>query len=1168
MRLKKIHVSGFKSFVDPTAITIPADMTGIIGPNGCGKSNVIDAVRWVMGESSARKLRGDSMADVIFNGSEARKPVGKASVELIFDNTDGKSAQAYARFSEISVKRTLSRDGTSEYLLNKAQCRRRDITDLFRGTGLGHRSYSIIEQGMVSRIVEARPEELRAFVEEAAGISHYKDRRRETETRMRHTRENLSRVEDIRKELDTQLRRLQRQAQAARRYQKLKEEERELNGQLLALRYLAQKASVEEQAALTARAQTDVESHLVQQRSLENQIEGLRADEMVSQQEVSDRQAAFYAAGAEVASLEQAIEHAKETGEQQRAEFERLEVTLEEIKAEYQHDQDRIEGLAAEVSSLISQRDEVTAVSSRAADQQHQCERDYDSWQDRWNEFTQQVTTPIKDQEVQRSRIEQLESADEKAQERLARLDEEIGSLLNEEEQLEVDTAHSAVIQGEADLSEAEGQVEKSTALIIGVRDQITAGSEQLDEYRQRMHSVRGRLESLQELQQTSQDKDKDEAYLSWLDQRGLAHAPALAGELRVAPGWERAADAVFGSRLSGLGVGDLPTILSSDSEMPRQDMFFVESGKTAQSTDRQTLLAYVSSDRYDLQPLLAGVLVAEGLTEALARRSELQQSESIVTKSGVVVGINWAHVPRGQGGTAGLLEREEELSRLREEVPAIESRVAESEQELDGLRVHLDSLEAQQKSARDQAAVILQKLNEDRQAYADRQARFDQIEGRRQQLAEESEEIVLELSRTGSELDEARRHFAIAEDETGALERQREALLTEKEVLTRTLSEARVQAQAAQDRRHETELALQHSQASLESHRSSLARLQAQSSRMQQRHEQLSQQLSTGEDPGVAMGDRLQTLLTQRSEAEQALAEGRNQHSAIEQQIRQVQGALSECEQEVASARENLENKRLKDQELTVRLQTLDEQIVQDQYVLSHILDGLPQEAQESEWTTRSERLAQKIANIGPVNLVAIEEFEEQAERKEYLDSQHADLIEALETLSGVIRKIDRETRERFKSTFDSLNQGFSDFFPQLFGGGNAVLQLTEEDLLAAGVTVMARPPGKRNSTIHLLSGGEKALTAVALLFALFKLNPAPFCILDEVDAPLDDRNVERYCKTLRTLSEVSQLVVITHNKITMESADILLGVTMGEPGVSSIVSVDIDEAVRLAAH
>ena len=483
-------------------------------------------------------------------------------------------------------------------------------------------------------------------------------------------------------------------------------------------------------------------------------------------------------------------------------------------------------------------------------------------------------------------------------------------------------------------------------------------------------------------------------------------------------------------------------------------------------------------------------------------------------------------------------------------------------------MRTRLEGLESQQHSARDTVAGILETLNSARQTFADRQARFDQIESRRQQLADESEEIVLELTRTGSDLDEARRHFAIAEDETGTLERQRGSLLEEKEALTQTLAEARSQMQMAQDRRHETELALQHSQASLDSHRSSLARLQAQSHRMRERYEQLKGQLSSGEEPGMAMGDRLQILLDQRAEAEQTLVEGRDRHANIEQQIRQAHGTLSECEQEVASAREVLESKRLKDQELTVRLQTLQEQIAEEKYVLNELVESLPEEAKESEWVERSERIAQKIANIGPVNLVAIEEYEEQAERKEYLDSQHADLIEALDTLAGVIRKIDRETRDRFKSTFDSLNQGFSDFFPQLFGGGSAVLELTEEDLLAAGVTVMARPPGKRNSTIHLLSGGEKALTAVALLFALFKLNPAPFCILDEVDAPLDDRNVERYCKTLRTLSEVSQLVVITHNKITMESADVLLGVTMGEPGVSSIVSVDIDEAVRLAAH
>ncbi|MAF08678.1 MAG: chromosome segregation protein SMC [Acidiferrobacteraceae bacterium] len=1166
MRLKKIHVSGFKSFVDPTAITIPADVTGIIGPNGCGKSNVIDAVRWVMGESSARKLRGDSMADVIFNGSEARKPVGKAAVELIFDNTDGKSAQTYARFSEISVKRTLSRDGTSEYLLNKARCRRRDITDLFRGTGLGHRSYSIIEQGMVSRIVEARPEELRVFVEEAAGISHYKDRRRETETRMRHTRENLSRVEDIRKELDTQLRRLQRQSQAARRYQKLKEEEQEVNGQLLGLRYLAQKGAAEEQAALTTRAQTEVESHRVRQRGLESQIETLRADEMASQQEVSDRQAAFYAAGAEVASLEQAIEHAKETGEQQRAEFERLQITLGELATEYQHDEERIESLTADVGDLTGQRDQAVIACEQAASRQQEGERDFEDWQHRWNEFTQLATTPIKDQEVQRSRIEQLESVDAKAQERLARLDEEIGTLLNEEERLEVDTARSSVAQKEADLAEAEGRVNKVMTLITNTREEMDSRTGVLDGQRQHMHATRSRLQSLQELQETS--LDRDEAYSEWLDQRGLSHAPRLAGEIRVTSGWERAADAVLGARLSGLGIADLPKALAGDEELPRQELFFMESGKFSLTTGDNTLLSYVSCERYNLESLLAGVYVAEDLNEALARRDQLGASESIVTKSGIVVGPNWAHAPRGQGAAQGLLEREEEVSRLQDEVPVLESQVAEHEHELERLRARLEDLESQQQAARDSAGQMLEALNAARQTFADRQARFDQIEVRRQQLADESEEIVAELTRTGSDLDEARRHFAIAEDETGALERQRKDLLEEKEVMTRALSAARLQVQSMQDRRHETELALQHSQASLDSHRSSLARLQVQSHRMRGRYQQLKGQISSGEDPGMALGERLQILLAQRAEAEGALAEGRDRHASIEQQIRQVHGSLSECEQEVASAREVLESKRLKDQELSVRLQTLQEQIVEDKYVLDELIESLPEDAEEGGWIERSERLAQKITNIGPVNLIAIEEYEEQAERKEYLDSQHADLVEALDTLAGVIRKIDRETRERFRSTFDSLNQGFADFFPQLFGGGSAVLELTEDDLLAAGVTVMARPPGKRNSTIHLLSGGEKALAAVALLFALFKLNPAPFCILDEVDAPLDDRNVERYCKTLRTLSEVSQLVVITHNKITMESTDVLLGVTMGEPGVSSIVSVDVDEAVRLAAQ
>ncbi|MBT5189855.1 MAG: chromosome segregation protein SMC [Proteobacteria bacterium] len=1165
MRLKKINVSGFKSFVDSTTITIPADLTGIIGPNGCGKSNVIDAVRWVMGESSARKLRGDSMADVIFNGSEARKPVGKASVELVFDNTDGKSAQAYARFSEISVRRTLSRDGTSEYSLNKASCRRRDITDLFRGTGLGHRSYSIIEQGMVSRIVEARPEDLRSFVEEAAGISHYKDRRRETETRMRHTHENLDRVNDIRKELDLQLRRLQRQSQAARRYTKLKEEERETNGQLMALRYLNQKKLVEKQSGDTSRAQTVVEGYLVQQRTLESRIEALRSDELSVQQRVNDLQAAFYAAGAEVASVEQAIEHAKETGEQQRAEFERLEITVGELGSEHLHDEQKISELESEVSRLTSERMQQSGILDHAIRDQSEWEEKFENWQHRWGDFSQRVSTPFKDQEVQKTRIEQLEAVDAKAQERLARLDEEVTSLLQEEETLEIEKARADSEAKSVELKESEERLDEAIRNISSEREDLESKAQILDQDRQVMVAARSRLQSLLDLQTDSRDRNQD--YEHWLKRRGLAHASVLASEVRVNSGWERAADAVLGQRVTGLGVSDLKGSLVDESDLPAQSLFLIESSSDRHVAEVGELLSHVECDRYDLLPFLQGIYTAETLEEALARRSGLAPSESIVTRSGVLIGKNWAQVAGEKGASEGLLQREEEMTRLQNEVPQKVRQVAEHEREVDQLRNDLKTLEAQQELFQVDTLKVREAFQSLRQALSDKQARFDQIEARRQQMQLETNEILSELSKTGADLSDARRHFAIAEDESGELERQRNAFLGEKDNLSQNLSQARLAVQQARDDRHQIELALQHSQASLESHQASLQRLNAQSERMKRRYDELERLIQSGDQPDIALGERLQMLLNQKTEAETALAVGRHDHSSIETQIRDLHSSLSEREQEVAVARDLLQDEKLKGQEVAVRLETLSEQASVDKYNLDELISGLPDTANEADWYEQSEKLAQKISNIGPVNLVAIEEYEEQAERKEYLDAQHADLVEALETLSGVIRKIDRETKERFKATFDELNNGFTDFFPSLFGGGSAVLELTEEDLLTAGVTVMARPPGKRNSTIQLLSGGEKALTAVALLFSLFRLNPAPFCILDEVDAPLDDRNVERYCKTLRSLAEVSQLIVITHNKITMESADVLLGVTMGEPGVSSIVSVDIDEAVKLAA-
>ena len=580
------------------------------------------------------------------------------------------------------------------------------------------------------------------------------------------------------------------------------------------------------------------------------------------------------------------------------------------------------------------------------------------------------------------------------------------------------------------------------------------------------------------------------------------------------------------------------------------------------------TLLSKLHCKRYDYQPLLAGIYVAETLSQAMARRPDLATHECVVTRCGTVIGQNWIRAPRGHADQTGLLAREEEIEQLRSEVSRLVIATAELEQELTQARETVRFAEQQQQTLQHEFGNMQVVRDELRQVFAGKEARFVQIETRRQQLLNEIDEVIFELEGTGQELDQAGRSLALAQDETGSVDDVRETLLEQKQTISADLIQARRAVQEGRDQLHQTELELQVLRASLESLQAGRERLASQNQGNQERRAELENILAQGSEPEQVLQQRLQKLLDRRIEVDAQLASARSRHGLLDEKLRANQGLLSECEQRVAVARDALEEQRLLGQELNVRAETLVDQITADDFDLDKLMSDLPEEADEETWSEKSQQLGEKISRIGPVNLVAIEEFEEQSERKTYLDAQHADLVESLETLEAAIRKIDRETRERFRNTFDQLNEGFTEFFPRLFGGGTAVLELTGDDLLTAGVTVMARPPGKRNSSIHLLSGGEKALTAVALLFALFRLNPAPFCILDEVDAPLDDANVVRYCETLRTLSERSQLIVITHNKITMESADVLLGVTMGEPGVSAIVSVDIEQAVEMAAQ
>jgi len=1120
-----------------------------------------------MGESSARNLRGDSMTDVIFNGTDSRKPVGKASVELIFDNEEGKAPGSYSSFAEISVKRTLSRDGASGYLINNSRCRRRDITDMFRGTGLGHRSYSIIEQGMVGRIVEARPDELRAFVEEAAGVSLYKDRRRETETRIRHTRENLERVEDIRNELAAQLRKLQRQSQVARRYQRLRDEERNIHGELLALRYRKHKDMIDSQSIETNEAESHCELVISKQRSIERLIEEALAGQLAAQELVGSIQGEIYSIGADIVTTEQNIEHSRETEYQQRGELDRLQGTLGDLTNQLDNDSKQLDEMEKQLKSLHESRVSQEDALRLSAERLSSSEASIDSWQVKWEEFTQRAAKPVQQQEVERNRIEQLDSRDTDLQERLGRIDEEDQGLLEEEELLDVSALWAETIEHQRGARECGEKIQNEEKVIEATRKEIQGTREKLDEERRLLHEIGGRLKSLKEIQTAALDASDDRSQ-EWFRERDLYNAPRLAQEVQVASGWETAADVVLGRRLAGLGVGDLDIALSLNSELPGENLFLVESGGVeSQDTKGSMLINLMHSPRYDLRPLLAGIYVAETIEDALSIRKTLRDWESVVTRSGVAIGRNWLSAPTSQDLQGGILSREEEIHQLKLDQSNHEQQVTSLKEELHISERRSETAKENQRKFQDESDALQQVISEKRQVHASKKARAVQIHARLDQVRVESDGLIAELSEIEGQLTEARRNLALAEDETGSLERNREGLLDDRTHLTETLSSAREKVRDQRDELHLTDLEIQRLKVSVVSSQVTMERLAVESKRIEERQVELESVLDHGDEPERNNREALEQLLFSRQQAERRLAGSREHYLERESDLRSARTKLLECEQEFSVARGALEKHRLRLNEHAVRLEALTEQINVGKFSIEDALQGLSSEANESVWQEKAERLDEKIQQIGPVNLVAIDEFDDQTKRKEYLDLQHGDLSEALETLEGVIKKIDRETGERFKSTFDALNKGFADFFPQLFGGGNAVLQLTDDDFLRSGVTVMAQPPGKRNSTIHLLSGGEKALTAVALLFALFRLNPAPFCILDEVDAPLDDSNVERYCSTLRSLAARTQLIVITHNKITMESADVLLGVTMGEPGASAIVSVNVKKAISMAA-
>ena len=1171
MRLRQIKLAGFKSFVDSTAIDIPGNLIGIVGPNGCGKSNIIDAVRWVMGEISAKHLRGESMADVVFSGSGSRKPVGQASVELVFDNSDGRLGGRFASYSEISVKRIVTRDAAqSHYYLNGTRCRRRDVTDVFLGTGLGPRGYSIIEQGMISRLIEAKPDELREYLEEAAGISKYKERRRETENRISHAQENLDRLNDLRDELSQRITHLKRQATMAEKYKVLKVEERRLKAELLGLKWQALDELVQAQAGQTRVQESVLEAAIASQRRLENHIETRRAQHTGATEAFNTVYREALDVGAEIARIEESIQHLKSRRVDLAEVLEREEGQLEEASGHLALEQKELDQLNALLAREQPELDRLKQIESSSKEEFGRFETAMQNLQAAWDDLNRRSAHPAEVVHAERARSQQLDERIQQIQSRIARLDEEFAELDWDSMDFTVAKLEEQFVRNRDELTKIEASLHDKHSEIERSRSSVTESSERLNGAREWYQECRGQLTSLQRLQQETLGKGS-KAASAWLNQHGLSDSVRVAERIQVEPGWERAVETVLGSHLEAMcvtgGAGfyrDLEALEEGSVEL--FDTTHLESVSPVRD-ETAVLLSNKIQFAGSLESVLDGVYAVDGLDEALHARSRSTPGESFVTREGIWLGKNWVRVVRGAAEGAGVLSREAEMKQLaaeaqraNEEVQRWQNRQRELTERLGELENDSTVLQRAFAQAHRKVADMQSELSARQTALEQSRARAASIQEEMTELRGQEQHSREHLSSSNERLERSLRESKQLTDECDRFAEQRQSRRVE-------LEAARERWQAVRDDVYEVGVRTESMRTKLASLHAGMARNREQVEKIERRCAELNNALDATKLPLDEAAVALARKLDEKRGTESSLGTARAEVENAEVALREFEQKRAVVEKKVQGERETLDRIRLQSQESRVRCTTVQEQLEQSEHVLTEVLEALPEEATEQKWEEAVAQVERRINRLGPINLAAIDEFNQESERKEYLDSQHEDLMQALETLNQAIRKIDRETRSRFKDTYEKVNAGLSETFPRLFGGGNAFLQMTGDDLLSTGISMVARPPGKRNTSIHLLSGGEKALAAIALVFSIFELNPAPFCLLDEVDAPLDDANVGRFCELVKSMTERIQFMVVTHNKATMEVTQQLIGVTMSEPGISRLVAVDIDEAAGLAA-
>ncbi|MGC1182118.1 chromosome segregation protein SMC [Legionella sp.] len=1163
MHLKQLKLAGFKSFVAPTVVYFPSQLVAVVGPNGCGKSNIIDAVRWVMGESSARNLRGELMTDVIFNGSSNRKPVGQASVELIFDNSLGRLNGPFASYGEISVKRVVTRDGDSSYYMNGGRCRRKDITDIFLGTGASARGYSIIGQGTISQLIEAKPEDLRVFLEEAAGVSKYKERRKETLQRIAHTRENLIRVADIREELDKQLQRLERQAKAAERYLMLKNKEQLCRAEILALKWQDLGA---QQELKRSELQDLVVGHEQQQSVLTKaNMEGVVLDEKLHELEAQTQQiqAAFYQLGTEIVRLEETIQL-------QAREKKRLQHDQQQMQEDWQVAEEQ---LKADQEELLSCQQNVAQLNEQLEQCREQFKKQELHWQDKqkqqahwdlnWQTVQTQTNNLKRELEVTQVNAQYVAQKQQQTLIRLEKLKLEQGFIsLSDLQQSNKDLIEQRVKLIENQQFEML-QLKYCQEHCNQLRIKVQETEQQLHQLQDDFHCDHSEYAGLMAAQQAARHElqcSKD-GVKEWSDKLRLMDV------LQVEAKWQVACERVLNDVLHAYVLETFDELWSHREVCARQGECIVSLRTLSENSASHPCLVdkiqgNIPANTYPLEHIFA----AEHIDEALSWLPDLLEHQSIITPDGVWLGKNWAKFSqKNERDELGVLARQQKIIDLTEIVAKLQQRIAALRTQRDQYHQHL------QKNLND-AQLQQLKVNTSNDALSAHNLALSineqaivHAEKLRATLAVECNELQKVLEETSKTQLTIKTQLLDLQGQCINYELQQEQCMQEKQQWVYELTVQNKQVEETRRVLHNVELEHEWGKNKIQQLAEQINRGQKRLNILQARLENLTLRSLQIEKPGAELKDQLAQQLLNHAEMELQLATSREQESQLRMELKDLENRSLKCDVEVKRIQELITQVRMQEHALSVRassvLEALAELDLQVHALLLNIPKGTTQNIRENELIT----LMEQIKCLGAINLAAIEEFADEQQRKVYLDSQHCDLSEALLTLETAIEKMDKETRLRLETTFEDVNTSFKALFPRLFGGGKAQLELTCENLLEAGIVVMAQPPGKRNSTIHLLSGGEKAMTAVALVFAIFQLNPSPFCMLDEVDAPLDDINVGRFCAMVKEMSQFVQFLFITHNKVTMELADHLIGVTMGEPGVSRLVAVDVTQALTM---